>query len=87
MVLADKTPGKKPDRTADIPLDPMNLGGMQVMVKGGRGGAGGNVMVMAGGTGVVKGPITGTIGEGEPIMERRLVRKAKMHDIKPQIIP
>lgn len=102
VVLADKITDKKPDRTADIPLDPMNSGGM-VTIKGGTGGGGGGgqVMAMAGaGPGVTKGPNLGMggvgmggggsgMGGGEPIMERRrgLIRKAKFLDMKPQIIP
>lgn len=94
MVLADKIP----DRTADIPLEPHEFrwdGDDQRRYRWRRG----EVMAMVGpGPGVTKGPNLGMgggvmggsgRGGGDPIMERRrgLARKAKLHDMKPQIIP
>lgn len=70
---------------------------MEIMIKGGAGGM--NYFMLMAGPGVVKGPGGAEMGVGgggmggggrggEPIMEKRsLARKAKLADMKPQIIP
>lgn len=67
----------------------MEEGGAGVMVKAGaRPGTGGTGEGMGGAGGSGMGGGGSGMGGGDPIMEKRhLLRKAKLHDMKPQIIP